>query len=458
LSGPKSSEYYLALAERKRQEEERERRLEEEKCQLLEQAIDSLKSKLQASVKQMMQKTDKCLAEAKDLVPDSFTIDKIERTVNHLMNQVDELPSDIGVRNSGNMRNYLSRHEAVFQNVTSSNEDGPLSYNLIRLEQEIKERKISNAEVQFISGSKDMKPIQRYSFNLDAPVALTEPKKETVNLDGVLMEFYSLTDSYISNCFLANKSEIQKLKKSVQQIVSNERLDEHYKVEQVQMRHKAFLATSKKYDQEIEYNQRLLTEFNNLHLTYLSLCNMLKEVPKEYKFEVNKDGFEVINKLKTEIELCRTNLTKKEESEYISRSINEVMEELGYEIVATDFLSTPKRDVIHNIYEFEQGNVINVFTSDNGSLMFEVTGVKESNDLTELEKLKIKESMENFCTKYELIKSKLNAKGIRLASENLRPADVRYAKSIDISKKKQVKPKQKNGLTKKPLASSLKNN
>jgi hypothetical protein len=457
LSGPKSSDYYLTLAERARQDAERERRLEEEKFQLLEQSISSLKSKLQASVKKIKQKTDKCLAEAKDLVPESFTINKIEQKVSILMSQVNELPSDFGARNSGNMRNYLSRLEAVFQNVVS-NEEGILSCNLKHLEREVKERKISNAEVEFLSGAKDMEPVQRQSFNLVAPVVSTKPKRETVNLDEALTVFNSLIDSYISSCFISNKTEIRKLKNSVQQIVCNERVDEHYKLEQVRMRHKAFLATCKKYEQEIEYNQRFLIEFNNLHLTYLTLCNMLNESPKEYIFEVNKDGLEVINKLKIEIEQCRTNLAKKEESEYITRSINEVMEELGYEIVATDFLSTPKRDVIHNIFEFEQGNVINVFTSDNGSLMFEVTGVKKTNDLTELEKLKIKESMDSFCTKYELIKSKLHAKGIKLASENLKPADVRYAKSIDISKKKQIRAKQKTGLTKKPLAVSFANN
>lgn len=456
MSGPKSSDYRLSAAERARQEAERARRLEEEKCQLLEQSIDALKSKLQASIKQMKQKTDKPLAEAKNMVPDSFAIDKIEQAVNSLLSQYNKLPSDYGPRNSGNMSRYHARLETIFQNVAGSEET--LSHNLKRLGQEIKERKLSNAEVEFITGSRNAEPVQRQSFNLAAPAVVTRPKAETVNLEEVLKEFNDLTDSYLTNCFLSNKSEIEMLKKSIQKIISNERTDDRYKLEELRMRYKTFLATSKKYDQEIENKQRLQTEFNDLRLTYLSLCNMLNESPKEYIFEVNKDGFEAINNLKTEIELCRTNLTKKEESKYISRSINEVMEELGYEIVATDFLSTPKRDVIHNIYEFEQGNVINVFTSDNGSLMFEVTGVKETNDLTELEKLKIKESMDSFCAKYELIKSRLQAKGIRLASENLRPADVRYAKSIDLSKKKQVKAKPKTGLAKKPLAAGLKNN
>jgi hypothetical protein len=124
--------------------------------------------------------------------------------------------------------------------------------------------------------------------------------------------------------------------------------------------------------------------------------------------------------------------------------------------VATDFLRTPKRDIIHHIYEFEQGNVVNVFSSDNGSLMFEVTGVKATNDLTELEKLKIKEGMESFCSKYDEIKKRLLSKGIEITAENLKPARIEYARAIDLQSKKPMRHKTKTtGGVKKPKQNQL---
>jgi len=63
--------------------------------------------------------------------------------------------------------------------------------------------------------------------------------------------------------------------------------------------------------------------------------------------------------------------------------------------------------------------------------------------MTSLEALKVKESMESFCTKYPIIKERLKEKGIQMSNENLKPPHERYARAIDLSKKKVVSSKMK---------------
>ena len=128
------------------------------------------------------------------------------------------------------------------------------------------------------------------------------------------------------------------------------------------------------------------------------------------------------------------------EDEYIAKSVHEVMEKLGYDILATDYMVKKKQNIHHHIYEFGFEQAVNVFVSDNGSILFEVSGIGEENtEMTSLQKLKVTEAMEAFCTHYEEIKEELKEKGIHLNNENLSPADEKYARKIDISNKNIVK-------------------
>lgn len=450
MSGPKDSSYYLAEAERKRQERERQQRLEDERCGILDERIAERKADLAQALNRITKKTNEKTREFRILLNDNITIDRIEKSLERLTRLVGQLPDNYEARKSDVMSGYLVGLDKILSEITAYEYGTFPEYTAI-LTSDIEQRRQLNAELELLSDLKKVNRQDQIKFDLTISNVISQSPDPVANPTGNIakvdyqvsvVELYSLLNSYIGNDFLQNKSDIEGLKQSVQQIIDNPRLDDKYKLEQIQTRRKIFLNTRRVYDQEIERNRQ---EYEDLYLTYLSLSSMLKSENIEFV-----KNYSNITALRIAVEKMQLLLKQKEESEYIAQSVNEVMEELGYDIVAADILTRPNRNVIHNIFEFDQGNVINVFTSDNGSIMFEVTGVKETNDLTELEKLKIKESMDQFCSKYQLIKDKLEARGIKLAAENLRPADIKYAKAINMSSKKQTKTRKESGSAKNP--------
>jgi hypothetical protein len=454
LSGPKSSEYYLTLAESRRQEEERRIRLEQEMCDLLEREIEAKTRSLHQIMQQVELAAADLINEAKLTMQDSGLVKHIEQMLQWMQERAGNISAKPGVRTSTELGNYLAQVERIQQQLTV--QEGTIQEALTVLNKLLKDERINRLESKLLTETKTLNPVQPYSFDLTMPVSQSsEPVQTTVDLAEALVEFIGLVDPFLNNELLGKMQEIAQLKKSVLDLAENQAVDDVYKWQQIKMRQKAFIATCHKYEQQLTNNQRLYQEYQMQQRTYHTVCQLLGETPKPYSFTLNEASQTLID-LTQEIKRCQSRLTKKEEAEYIAASINEVMAELGYEIVATDFLRTPKRDIIHHIYEFEQGNVVNVFSSDNGSLMFEVTGVKATNDLTELEKLKIKEGMESFCSKYDEIKKRLLSKGIEITAENLKSARIEYARAIDLQSKKPMRHKTKTtGGVKKPKQNQL---
>lgn len=274
----------------------------------------------------------------------------------------------------------------------------------------------------------------------------TRPKRSGIEADagnaaviGELREEYlrisDLLDIYLGCVPGPLQRELLDLKKSLNAIMSDERLTAANKLYQIKLRKEAFLLTRDKYDSGMEDVKKLRVELEDLQNEYEALCGLLGEEPEKMeKSSLSPEAEKEL--LEKRIGQKREALSKEREASYISESINEVMAELGYDIVASDYMSTPKRNIIHNLYDFGDRNILNVYASDNGSVMFEVTGIKEKEELTSMDKLRIKEGMDRFCPQYQKIKEALALKGITICSENLLPADVRYARTVDVEEKR----------------------
>ena len=265
-----------------------------------------------------------------------------------------------------------------------------------------------------------------------------------------LAGFYAMVDPYLTNPFLDKNEGINNLIKAVNSIAQNEKIDLQYKSSQLSIRKKMFVSMKTGYDKEIKHNKHLFSEFKKVLDNYNALCSIAGEKANSYPFG-SETAVKSIEELNCEVERLQKLAEEKAQTDYIIQSIDEVMKDLGYDVIATDHLTTPQKESTHHIYEFEQGNVINVYTSDNGSLMFEVSGVKEDdNPMTDLEKLKVKESMESFCGKYPEIKGMLIERGIGMNNEELKPPDVRYARAINIHKKNIISSRKKEDLSHRP--------
>ena len=446
MSGPKCSRYEIEAAERRRLEAERLRRLEEERRlleeerrrqealrrQCLEQSIAVALSGLDEMRTAIFAEASDKMQQAHETMGDSHHIDTLDRSMADLLRSVAAFPRSFDHRDISGMEQYLDRI-TKFQESLDRYLNGTFRAAVAALDSATREFRYSSSEKEFLSVSHDVK---RKNISLQAQEFMSKaPDQGSASmLQNALDQLRSLVQPYVGNRFLCNGKDLGELVEAAERITSHENLDDDYKLSQIKMRSKAFLRSKESYDEEIALSRQNLSEYEHLDTTYRALCNMLGEEPQEHEFIVSQAN-RLIEDLREVVQQKQETLVRKDETEFIAHNIDEVLAELGYEVMETEFMVTPKRNIIHDIYAFERDNVINVFTSDNGSLMLEVTGVKDgAKELTTHEKLNITESMESFCSLYPEIKRRLKTRGIQLSSEDLKPPDITYARAINLSR------------------------
>lgn len=286
----------------------------------------------------------------------------------------------------------------------------------------------------------DIKFGKNTSFIKEQNAVSANEVNNELNLEYIKLN--ELIEYYLLNMPSNYKKELLDFKESLGYIVSNNRLDDDYKLSKLRIRKEAFLLTKEKYDTQLKYKEEEKNKFYNLYEEYLAICELSDEEAEIIELD-DLNIVSCMNILKNKVNEKREELTKDMEAKYVSESINSVMKELGYDILVSDYMTTAKRNIMHNIYDFGDKNVVNVYTSDNGSLMFEVTGIKEKEELSNSDKLRIKEGMDKFCPQYQKVKDALAKRGISIANESLLPADVSFAKTVDLENKLGVREKSK---------------
>lgn len=216
-----------------------------------------------------------------------------------------------------------------------------------------------------------------------------------------------------------------------------DRMNAYAHVSKVEVEEKAlfkFIEQTSKLKQQ-RTNMRITNEsarWVELRIDYLSLCKILEIEPDVWFQKESHD----LHLFENEIERLRALLEQRNESEFIANEVHDVMTRLGYDVLETQLLRTPnQRHLIHDMFSFDR-DAIQVFTGDDGSILFEVTGLSETKrEPTDLDKQRVVEHMEAFCSQYDLIKEHLATRGIFLAQENLLPAEASYVRMVQRPKK-----------------------
>lgn len=126
---------------------------------------------------------------------------------------------------------------------------------------------------------------------------------------------------------------------------------------------------------------------------------------------------------------------KRKEQEYIAQAIDETLEEMGYEMVASMTPKMPTDQLVQaQVYEFEPGVGIQVLEA-NGQVSMEVVGIGTNNRFpTEQEKSYLKGQMERFCDAYDVLNEKLAARGVVKAVEvRHNKPDLQFARILNVS-------------------------
>lgn len=129
------------------------------------------------------------------------------------------------------------------------------------------------------------------------------------------------------------------------------------------------------------------------------------------------------------------------EQEIVAEAIDEALEEMGYEMVAS---MTPKVQTDNlcraQVYEFSEGTGIQVMAA-NGQISLEIVGIGNNNRVpTEQESEYLEQQMEQFCDAYKVLEQKLEEKGIvRAAAIRHNSPDKKFARILNVSAFQQKK-------------------
>ena len=407
MSGPKTSRYTLTAAQRRALQEQRRRELEEQRRR---ERISKAKSKLAVlSTKTygVSNITEEALDQARLLNErtgryNGFAVLKnklTENTINRFASIEKANKSDSvelleqAVREAQQAFDDLSKLRGKL--------DGLISKNKQELHKDIMNSLDSVADVDF---SKIQSPAERQ----------LEQRKDEIanNLSNLL--------SPILNDELHDS--IEKALKHLDEIDNPDFLSNFNAM--------TVAPLEKKCREYMALRQEIGDEYDDLMIRYTVLCKEQKIIPQDIAFE--RGAVEKLNSLITELEKAADSA---DEQSYISRCIDEVMEDMGYKLVGNRSVTKKSgRHFRNELYSFSEGTAVNVTYSDNGNITMELGGVDTKDRMPDtLETERLTEDMRSFCGQYREFERRLAEKGVVSNHISLLPPEPVYAQVINVS-------------------------
>ncbi|MBQ9429483.1 MAG: hypothetical protein IJU41_08075 [Clostridia bacterium] len=172
-------------------------------------------------------------------------------------------------------------------------------------------------------------------------------------------------------------------------------------------------------------------EFEERLAEYNALCALYGYVAQPYTCSAA-----AIETLKGEIARITAAAAEDDEQAYISRALDEVMEEMGYTVIGSREVT--KKNGAHfknELFTYGEGTAVNVTYAADGRIAMELGGVDTKDRLPSAEEsAALSESMVRFCGDFHEIERRLGARGVVLADRlSMLPPGAEYAQIINTS-------------------------
>lgn len=188
---------------------------------------------------------------------------------------------------------------------------------------------------------------------------------------------------------------------------------------------------NKKCLEFVSFAKKNRTQFESLLDKYEALCRQIGVQAKQIEF--SEIGMSELETLIADLE-CQANHDA--EQSYISQSIDEVMTEMGYEVIGHRQVRKKNGKEFHSkLLTYEDGTVINITESSNGQITMEIGGTDEKDRLPDVnERVALRKTMESFCKDFQEIEKRLSSRGVVVnARLSMAPPEEAYAQIINIS-------------------------
>ena len=139
--------------------------------------------------------------------------------------------------------------------------------------------------------------------------------------------------------------------------------------------------------------------------------------------------------LDTKIKETEEILQHQDEQAYISKCVDEAMQEMGYSVAGSrEVVRRNGKRFRNELYLFDEGTAVNVTYSSDGQITMELGGIGMDDRLpTEAESASLASDMRTFCDDYYEIERRLLKKGIVTERISILPPDAQYAQIINVS-------------------------
>ena len=180
-----------------------------------------------------------------------------------------------------------------------------------------------------------------------------------------------------------------------------------------------------------ECRNRIGEKFEDLKSRYISLCKMQNVVCKNY--ELSEENCKELEK---EIDFLEKQLYEDDEQKYIADTIDEVMKEMGYDLIGSrEVTKRSGKRFRDELYTFSEGTAVNIRYDNQGKIAMELGGIDSTDRLpSPSEASKLEDEMVAFCDKFTEFERRLAAKGIVCKNRvSHLPPKAEYAQIINTS-------------------------
>ena len=400
MSGPKTSEYRLTPAQRRAliARRERERRIGEARAHIVhltaklnsvtklpDSAADQAKALMErtgedggysAKLKKLEEKTAAALKNLSALGRNE-TPDKLERAVSEAQKSLDEAVKLCGELEGISVRNIKALRQDISDSLDRLS-GADFSQIMTPAQKWLRDKKLE------LSGRLAEIPAAELSKELRQDIAEAQKKLSEIDSEDFLHNFSSMT--------------VARLEKEC-----------------------------RSYS---ELRRECGAEYDRLLARYHALCEERGEAPQGVPF--SRSAPARLSQLIAELE---AQTARSDEQDYISRCIDEVMEDMGYRLIGNRSVVKKSGAAFRNeLYSFSEGTAVNVTYSASGNITMELGGLDDRDRVPEpTEADRLAEDMRSFCGRFREFERRLLEKGIESEHISLLPPDTAYAQIINVS-------------------------
>ena len=401
MSGPKSARYTLTPEQRRilaeAREQERKTKRELDKLQQHRGELATLKERLSTATTSIDMLVDRVGAgnEVQQSIRNSIT--QIEK----IIQESADLSKQSGLENLQSFNTKAKTVEEYARKVVAQYESQSNEINAVLL----KNIEDSIADGMFI----------RMDDEIVKPQSHLESQK--AKIQDVLHEIQSLNIS----------SDLQKegiaILKRAQEIAEDSFIDNYYAMTVL-----PYIKKCKAYEEQIKEYGEEFDELVSKHRYYSEYLGM-----PVISFTFSMD---TLNSLRHEVAELESQSAKIEEQQYISESLDQVMRDMGYNVVGSrEVVKKNGRKFQNELYHFSEGSVVNVTYAANGQISMELGGVDTCDrEPSEEESSVLCDEMVEFCDEFPEIERRLKEKGVILMNRiSMLPPTEEYAQIINVS-------------------------